>query len=147
MHYDVCGTSERCFQVLHDSRGLSVHFMLDIDGTIYQTLDLKERAWHATISNSRSIGVEIASIGAYPEARGSVLDKWYVTDDEGVVHLRPPRTVGHIGVRTKPFYGKPARQELIEGTIQGQELVSVRFHTRAIRFANQAHGHTLARIS
>jgi hypothetical protein len=47
IHYDVCGTSRRCFQVLHDARGLSVHFMLDIDGTIYQTLDLKERAWHA----------------------------------------------------------------------------------------------------
>lgn len=122
MHYDVCGTSERCFQVLHDSRGLSVHFMLDIDGTIYQTLDLKERAWHATISNSRSIGVEIASIGAYPEGSKSVLDKWYSTDADGIVHLRPPRTVSHIGVRTKPFYGKPARQELIQGTIQGQEL-------------------------
>ncbi|WP_210417934.1 N-acetylmuramoyl-L-alanine amidase [Bythopirellula goksoeyrii] len=127
MHYDVCGTSERCFQVLHDSRGLSVHFMLDIDGTIYQTLDLKERAWHATISNSRSIGVEIASIGAYPADKKSVLDKWYVTDDDGVVHLRPPRTIGHIGVRTKPFYGKPARQELINGTIQGQELYQYDF--------------------
>ena len=30
------------FEVLHDLRGLSVHFMLDLDGTIYQTLDLKE---------------------------------------------------------------------------------------------------------
>ena len=57
MHYDVCGVSRRCFQVLHDGRCLSVHFMVDIDGTIYQTLDLKERAWHATISNGRSIGV------------------------------------------------------------------------------------------
>ena len=40
--------------------------MLDLDGTIYQTLDLKERAWHATTSNSRSVGIEIANIGAYP---------------------------------------------------------------------------------
>jgi hypothetical protein len=53
LHYDVSGTSRRCFQVLHDQRGLSVHFMLDVDGTVYQTLDLKERAWHATSSNSR----------------------------------------------------------------------------------------------
>src|SRR4051794_30390223 len=44
IHFDVCGTSRRCFEVLQDRRGLSVHFMLDIDGTIYQTLDLKERA-------------------------------------------------------------------------------------------------------
>jgi tyrosyl-tRNA synthetase len=46
----------QCFKVLHDARDLSVHFMLDLDGTIYQTLDLKERAWHATTSNSRSVG-------------------------------------------------------------------------------------------
>jgi N-acetyl-anhydromuramyl-L-alanine amidase AmpD len=122
MHYDVCGLSEICFKVLHDRRGLSVHFMLDIDGTIYQTLDLKERAWHATISNSRSIGVEIASIGAYPEKGKEVLDRWYVTDAQGDVHLRPPRTVGHLGLRTQPFYGRPDRPEMIVGTIQGTEL-------------------------
>src|SRR5262245_43453849 len=38
IHYDVCGTSRACFRVLHDTRGLSVHFLLDVDGTIYQTL-------------------------------------------------------------------------------------------------------------
>ena len=66
IHFDVCGTSRQCFNVLQDHRGLSVHFMLDIDGTIYQTLDLKERAWHATSSNNRCVGIEIANIGAYP---------------------------------------------------------------------------------
>ena len=30
-------------------RGLSVHFMLDVDGTIYQTCDAKERAGQATV--------------------------------------------------------------------------------------------------
>lgn len=73
IHYDVCGTSRQCFRVLHDVRGLSIHFMLDIDGTIYQTLDLKERAWHATTSNDRAIGIEIANIGAYPVPRESRL--------------------------------------------------------------------------
>ena len=66
IHFDACGTSRQCFNVLQDHRDLSVHFMLDLDGTIYQTLDLKERAWHATSSNSRSIGIEIANIGVYP---------------------------------------------------------------------------------
>ena len=42
IHYDVAGTSRNCFEVLQDKRGLSVHFMLDLDGTIYQSLDLKE---------------------------------------------------------------------------------------------------------
>lgn len=122
MHYDVCGVSEVCFKVLHDQRCLSVHFMLDIDGTIYQTLDLKERAWHATISNTRSIGVEIAHIGAYSEQGKATLDRWYFEDGNGNMQLRPPRNIGHLGLRTKPFYGRPDRQEMIVGTVQGQEL-------------------------
>ena len=66
LHYDVCGISKSCFNVLHDHRGLSIHFMLDIDGTIYQTLDLKERAWHATTSNDhrdrRPPGIGLAPV-------------------------------------------------------------------------------------
>jgi len=68
IHYDACGGSRRCFEVLQDVRGLSVHFMIDRDGTIYQTLDLKERARHAGSANSRSIGVEMAHPGAYETA-------------------------------------------------------------------------------
>ncbi len=126
MHYDVCGVSKQCFKILQDHRGLSVHFMLDIDGTIYQTLDLKERAWHATISNSRSIGVEIAGIGAYP-ADNDVLDKWYFPAEDGGTILRPPRWLGHLRLRTVPFYGRPARAEPIVGTIQGVELTQYDF--------------------
>src|SRR5262245_25766914 len=47
IHYDGSGSSAECFKVLND-RSLSVHFMLDTDGTIYQMLDVRERAWHAT---------------------------------------------------------------------------------------------------
>jgi N-acetyl-anhydromuramyl-L-alanine amidase AmpD len=63
-HYDAVGSSKGCFEVLHDQRGLSAHFLLDTDGMIYQTLDVKERAWHATTSNTRSVGIEIANEGA-----------------------------------------------------------------------------------
>lgn len=127
VHYDVCGVSQQCFKVLHDYRGLSVHFMLDIDGTIYQTLDLKERAWHATISNSRSIGVEIASIGAYPTGQNDVLDQWYFPADDGGTLLRPPRTLGHLGLRTAAFNGRPDRPDPVVGTIQGVELMQYDF--------------------
>jgi N-acetylmuramoyl-L-alanine amidase len=127
MHYDVCGTSETCFKILHDHRGLSVHFMLDVDGTIYQTLDVKERAWHASIANSRSIGVEIANIGAYSAKKKSELEKWYGRDENGDVFLRSPRTVGSIMLRDKPFYGHPARPEIIEGNIQGEDLYQYDF--------------------
>jgi N-acetyl-anhydromuramyl-L-alanine amidase AmpD len=44
-----------------------VHFLLDVDGTIYQTLDLHEKAFHATYANDFSIGVEIAHPGAWKQ--------------------------------------------------------------------------------
>src|SRR5262249_31974465 len=74
IHFDVCGVSQQCFKVLHDRRDLSVHFMVDLDGTIYQTLDLKERAWHATTSNNRSVGIEIANMGAYTSDESKTLE-------------------------------------------------------------------------
>lgn len=137
LHYDVCGTSRQCFRVLQDVRGLSVHFMLDVDGTIYQTLDLKERAWHATSSNDRSIGIEIANIGAYPphkEARtraeaggspGDLIDPtWRLYDETGAIKLPEtlerwyerdkdgwyvtlPDTMGDGGIRTPNFVARP----------------------------------------
>src|SRR3954466_2793532 len=80
IHFDVCGVSRQCFKVLHDHRDLSVHFMLDLDGTLYQTLDLKERAWHATTSNPRSVGIEIANMGAYGAEESNTLKRWYTKD-------------------------------------------------------------------
>ncbi len=122
LHYDVCGTSRTCFRVLQDQRGLSVHFMLDIDGTIYQTLDVKERAWHATICNDRSVGIEIANIGAYPVAKSETLDKWYGKDETGRTRITLPSYLADGGVRTPGFVGYPARQDPIDGTIQGEKL-------------------------
>lgn len=103
MHFDVCGTSRTCFHVLHDERGLSVHFLLDLDGTIYQTLDLKERAWHATTSNDRSIGVEIANIGAYPAGGKNPFAEWYQTDASGRTYITIPARLGDGGIRTGEF--------------------------------------------
>ena len=122
IHYDVCGTSRRCFKVLHDMRGLSVHFMLDIDGTIYQTLDLKERAWHATIANDRSIGIEIANIGAYSPQNVRILNQWYRKDKNGKPRIKLPKSMGNGGVRTKNFVGRPERGPLT-GVVQGTKLV------------------------
>ncbi len=121
-HYDVCGTSRRCFQVLHDLRGLSVHFMLDVDGTIYQTLDVKERAWHAGPGNDRSVGIEIANIGAYPPEKAGVLDQWYARDTAGQTLLQFPASLGETGVRISDYVPRPARNEPIEGIVHGQRL-------------------------
>lgn len=121
LHYDVCGASRQCFRILHDLRGLSVHFMLDIDGTIYQTLDLKERAWHATVSNDRSIGIEIANMGAYADNEKNPFDRWYARDEQGA-RITVPQDMGDGGVRTPGFVGRPARPDLIEGEIHGRVL-------------------------
>jgi N-acetyl-anhydromuramyl-L-alanine amidase AmpD len=126
IHYDVAGTSKTCFKVLHDMRGLSVHFMLDIDGTIYQTLDLKERAYHATTSNTRSVGIEIANMGAYPQAIVKVLDEWYPRDAKGP-YIHVPERFGDPMIYTKNFVGRPARPELVRGVVQGTELVQYDF--------------------
>jgi hypothetical protein len=64
-HWDVCFNSHSCFDVLN-RRGLSVHFMIDNDGTIYQAMDPQYVAWHAKGSNFSSIGVEIAN-AYYPK--------------------------------------------------------------------------------
>ncbi|MBC7368113.1 MAG: N-acetylmuramoyl-L-alanine amidase [Undibacterium sp.] len=127
IHYDVCGISKVCFNVLHDHRGLSIHFMLDLDGTIYQTLDLKERARHATISNDRSIGVEIANMGAYPPTDTKILDEWYQRDGQGRTFIKIPERIGDPMIRTKNFTGRPARPDLIRGNVQGQDLVQYDF--------------------
>jgi N-acetylmuramoyl-L-alanine amidase len=121
LHYDVCGTSRQCFKVLHDMRGLSVQFMLDLDGTIYQTLDVKERAWHAGSANDRSVGIEIANIGAYPNM--GTLNKWYAQDAAGRTYVTLPAAMGDGGVRTPNFVAYPARNEPVTGNLQGQDLM------------------------
>ncbi len=127
VHYDVCGVSKQCFKVLHDMRDLSVHFMLDVDGTIYQTLDLKERAWHATSSNSRSVGIEIANIGAYPPNDTKALDTWYARDAAGQPYINVPPSLGDPMIHTRNFVGHPARLQPVRGVVQGTELVQYDF--------------------
>lgn len=61
-HWDVCLSSESCFKVL-SKRGVSVHFGIDNDGTIFQWLDMDHAAWHASNNgvNNLSVGVEISN--------------------------------------------------------------------------------------
>jgi len=61
-HWDVCLSSETCAKILN-KRGISVHFCIDNDGTIYQILDMQHGAWHASnwAGNKRGIGVEISN--------------------------------------------------------------------------------------
>lgn len=122
LHYDACGTSWRCFEVLHDIRGLSCHFLVDLDGTIYQTLDVKERAWHAGSANDRSIGIEIAHVGAFPKGQPRVA--WY---KEGAHKTRIVVPDSMRGALPDDLQAQPAQALPIRGEIQGQSLVQYDF--------------------
>jgi N-acetylmuramoyl-L-alanine amidase len=126
LHYDNTGLSSLTFGILQ-RRGLSAHFLVDVDGTIYQTLDLRERAWHATTSNERSIGVEIANLGAYPPAETQTLAKWYARDPAGRVRLQIPLGVREPRILKPGFIGRPERNELVRAAIQDHDLVQYDF--------------------
>ena len=103
-------------------RGLSVHFMLDVDGTIYQTCDLRETCWHASQANGRSVGVEIANIGAYPvSSAAKTLDGRYDQDAHGP-YLKYPPWFGESGVRTEGFVARPRVPQRVRGMAHGAEF-------------------------
>jgi len=122
LHFDAAGTSRACFKTLQDERDLSTHFLLDLDGTIYQTLDVKERARHAAASNDRSVGVEIANVGAYREQEKDPFALWYRTDSRGRTVITIPGGAGAPAERTPRFTGRPARRQAVTGEEQGEKL-------------------------
>jgi N-acetyl-anhydromuramyl-L-alanine amidase AmpD len=121
IHFDATGTSQKCFQVLQDERDLSVHFMLDLDGTLYQSLDLKEAAWHATKANHRSIGIEIANLGTTAVGPSERLDRWYKKQGSETI-LTVPDPIAAKAIRNKSITLKPSRPDPIVGMVQGQKL-------------------------
>jgi hypothetical protein len=95
-HWDVCLSSESCVKVLN-RRGISVHFLIDNDGTIYQILDTQHGAWHAgnVHGNKRGIGVEISN------AYYTKYQDWYVKNGFG---KRPIQDTGWVhGKKLDPF--------------------------------------------
>lgn len=122
LHFDAAGTARACFKTLQDQRDLSTHFLLDLDGTVYQTMDAKEKGWHATTSNDRSIGVEIANVGAYTAAQKSPFANWYRTESDGRTRITIPASAGLNPERRSDFAGRPVRRRAVAGTVQGEEL-------------------------
>jgi N-acetylmuramoyl-L-alanine amidase len=133
IHYDVVGTSRACFRALQDQRDLSTHFLLDLDGTIYQTLDVKERARHATTSNDRSVGVEIANVGAYTRTQPNPFTNWYHHNLDGTMALVIPPHSGPNPEFTGKFFGGPVRRAPVSGIVQGQTLSQYDFTEQQYR--------------
>jgi N-acetylmuramoyl-L-alanine amidase len=113
LHFDGCVNSRSCFKSMHNRTrpgggsgcGLSAHFMIDTDGTIYQTLDLLERAYHAEQENSISVGVEICNRGRYnPDEMHKLPAEW---------RTRPRRVVIINGARYDAYDFRPEQYESI----------------------------------
>lgn len=95
-HWDVCLSSKSCHKVL-SKRGLSVHFLIDNDGTIFQCLDTQHIAYHAGYKNKSSIGVEVSN------AYSVKYQNWYRRNGFG---SRPIWSGVKVhGKRLKPFTG------------------------------------------
>ena len=79
-HWDVCVSSKSCQRVL-DRRSISVHFLLDADACIYQTMDMQHEAWHAgsRMANMWSVGVEINN-AFYPKYQSHYTKEDLATD-------------------------------------------------------------------
>jgi N-acetyl-anhydromuramyl-L-alanine amidase AmpD len=92
--------------------------MLDLDGTIYQTLDVKERAWQASEANSRSVGIEICNIGAWGD-KLKTLATYYRKDASGQTQFIPP-VYSRDAQRTPNFVARPIRNDPVTGKIQDQ---------------------------
>lgn len=77
-HWDVCLSSSSCYRVL-EKRGISVHFGIDNDGTIFQWLDMQHAAWQAGGRqwNHNSVGVEVSN------AYSLKYQSWYVKQGFG----------------------------------------------------------------
>ena len=61
-HWDAALSAKSCFNILK-SRGISSHFVIDNDGTIYQMVDTYNVGWHAGNRkvNDVSIGIDISN--------------------------------------------------------------------------------------
>lgn len=72
-HWDAALSSESCARIIA-KRGLSMHFLIDNDGTIYQLMDIQDPAFQAGSKfwNVNSIGVEISN------AFYTKYQSWYV---------------------------------------------------------------------
>lgn len=106
---------------------LALFVPADLDGTIYQALDLKERAWQATTSNTCSVGIEIANVGSYPPSGPTPFAQWYRQDQTGKTTITIPAQYGDGGIRTPGFVGSPARPNAVLGNVQGQDLAQFDF--------------------
>ena len=102
-HWDATLNSEACARIIN-KRNLSMHFLIDNDGTIYQLMDMQDGAFQAgnKLSNKIGLGVEISNayylkyqkwytkngFGKRPIESGHKLNGWKVPDHLGFYDIQ-----------------------------------------------------------
>ena len=109
VHYARVRTFPRLFSRASRERGLSCHFLIDADGRVYQTLDVIERAWHATSANDASVGVELAHEGAFVEGEAPSSTKTRPASSEETSTENLSRSVPSRTRSTNPSRDSPRR--------------------------------------
>jgi len=97
-HWDAALSAKSCHDILK-RRGISTHFVIDNDGTIYQMIDTSCVGWHAGNRkvNARSIGIDFSN-AFYTKYQGHYIRKGF---DE-----RPLITDSHVhGVKLEEHLG------------------------------------------
>ncbi len=97
----------------------TAHFIVDVDGVVYQTLDIADCAARGSRGDPTAVVVHLAHTGIYATASHAALANWYARDARGPV-LRWPSGTGDWGVRTPGFTARPARAALLAGTLHGR---------------------------
>ncbi len=105
LHYTAMGSAQAALDRLCDPKAeVSAHYLIGLDGTLWQMVREEDRAWHAGAGswhglsdiNSRSIGIELDNAGTHPfsEPQMAVL--------EGLLHqvmgrwsIEPKGVIGH----------------------------------------------------
>lgn len=119
------GTAAQTLQILH-KLNLSAHYIIDLNGDIYQCVDESKRAWHAGVGfwrgedcglNDRSVGIEICSLSLGQTPYAPIQIQALIPlclDIIGRHKIVPQNIVGHsdIAPLRKPDPGKafPWRQ-------------------------------------
>ncbi|MES2205685.1 MAG: N-acetylmuramoyl-L-alanine amidase [Pseudomonadota bacterium] len=108
LHHTGSTSADRGLFVLTDpAHKVSAHYLVGRDGTIYQLVDERYRAWHAGVSrwatnkdlNSSSIGIEIDNSGSqpFPDVQISALLK-LLKDIQQRYHIPAENFLGHADI-------------------------------------------------
>lgn len=121
IHHSGSGSTGRALRTLTDAqREVSAHYLIGRDGTIFQLVDERARAWHAgesrwgmlTDLNSASIGIELDNDGEEPFPEIQIDALLRLLADIQSRHGMPPQNVlGHADVaprrKTDPSHRFP----------------------------------------